>query len=330
MCSFLVFSSFLLSVPHFLVSSFLAVLLPFRSSPFPCFFFSWRQMGHTPNTAGTFRKKFRKNSRKTPETLSERFLEFPSRVRLGCPKPYNSRHLRLPERFQNSLPPSTGTGWERLFFQKWFRRGPLRAGHGIPSSTGGISEQSWRVAGRESGSPELLGSPPTSPEVPRTSPEVFRRLPWKFSRYGTKQQSRGSPEVSLTYPDVPQTSPEVPGLPRGGQPLSLGSLTPSPDSQELSLIYKSLLSLFSPCLFSFPLLLFLSLLLSVHVFLLLLLAWLLSVLLSMQRFLELSCILGTYTGVLQDGAPEGREKLERNYSSHVLGLYLPLKISNYL
>ena len=48
-----------------------------------------------------------RNSGKTPETLSERFLEFPSRVRLGCPKPYNSRHSRLPERFQNSLPPST-------------------------------------------------------------------------------------------------------------------------------------------------------------------------------------------------------------------------------
>ena len=79
-----------------------------------CFFLQGRAghvwlpiMGHTPNTAGTFRKKFRKNSGKTPETLSERFLEFPSRVRLGCPKPYNSRHLRLPERFQNSLPPST-------------------------------------------------------------------------------------------------------------------------------------------------------------------------------------------------------------------------------
>ena len=65
------------------------------------------KVGHTPSTAGTFRKKFRKNSGKTPETLSERFLEFLSRVRLGCPKPYNSRHLRLPERFQNSLPPST-------------------------------------------------------------------------------------------------------------------------------------------------------------------------------------------------------------------------------
>ena len=54
-------------------------------------------VGHTPSTAGTFQKTFRKNSGKTPETLSERL----------CPKPYNSRHLRLPERFQNSLPPST-------------------------------------------------------------------------------------------------------------------------------------------------------------------------------------------------------------------------------
>ena len=95
-------------------------------------------MGHTPSTAGTFRQKFRKNSGKTPETLSERFLEFPSRVRLGCPKPYNSRHLRLPERFQNYLPPQYG--WGRFFFQKWFRRGPPRAGPGSPSSTGGISD----------------------------------------------------------------------------------------------------------------------------------------------------------------------------------------------
>ena len=97
-------------------------------------------LGHTPNTAGTFRKKFRKNSGKTPETLSERFLEFPSRVRLGCPKPYNLRHLRLPEHFQipEFSPPQYG--WGRLFFQNWFRRGPLRACHGIPSSTGGISD----------------------------------------------------------------------------------------------------------------------------------------------------------------------------------------------
>ena len=64
-------------------------------------------LGHTPMTAGTFRKKFWRNSGKTPETLSELFLEFPSRVRLGSPKPYNSRHLKAPEHFQNSLPPST-------------------------------------------------------------------------------------------------------------------------------------------------------------------------------------------------------------------------------
>ena len=67
-------------------------------------------MGRAPSTTGTSQKKFRKSSGKTPETLSERFLEFPSRVRLGCPKPYNSRHLRLPEHFQNSLPPSTAGG----------------------------------------------------------------------------------------------------------------------------------------------------------------------------------------------------------------------------
>ena len=95
-------------------------------------------LDHTPSMAGTFRKKFRKNSGKTQETLSERFLAFPSRVRLGCPKTYSSRHLRLPKRFQNSLPPQYG--WGRFFFQNWFRIGPLRGGHGIPSSTGGISE----------------------------------------------------------------------------------------------------------------------------------------------------------------------------------------------
>ena len=51
-----------------------------------------------------------RNSGKTPETLSELSRKFPSRVRLGCPKPYNSRHLRLPEHFQNYLPPSTAGG----------------------------------------------------------------------------------------------------------------------------------------------------------------------------------------------------------------------------
>ena len=87
------------------------------------FFHSGANLGHTPSAAGTFWKKFRKSSGKTPETLSERFLKFPSRVRLGCPKPYNSRHLRLPEHFQNYLPPSTAGG------ASFFRIG---SGEGLP------------------------------------------------------------------------------------------------------------------------------------------------------------------------------------------------------
>ena len=92
-------------------------------------------VGHTPSTAGTFRKKFRKNSGKTPETLSERFLEFPSGVLLGYPKPYNSRHLRLPEHFQNSLPPSTAG--DASFF---------RSGSGE-----GLSEPGMEFLGRPQG-----------------------------------------------------------------------------------------------------------------------------------------------------------------------------------
>ena len=76
-------------------------------------------LGHAPSTAGTFRK----NSGKTPETLSERFLEFPSRVRRGSPKPYNSRHLRLPEHFQNSLP--TSTAGDASFFRSGSGEGLL-------------------------------------------------------------------------------------------------------------------------------------------------------------------------------------------------------------
>ena len=55
-------------------------------------------------------EKFRNFPRKRSHCLSERFLEFPSRVLLGSPKPYKTRHLRLPEHFQNYLPPSTAGG----------------------------------------------------------------------------------------------------------------------------------------------------------------------------------------------------------------------------
>ena len=86
-------------------------------------------------------------------------------------------------------------------------------------------------------------APPSFWEVPGL-PRKFPELPRKFFgdfpgssltvHSGAKQQSRGSPEISQTSPEVSQTSPEVPGLPRRSA-LSLGSLTPSPDSQRLSL-----------------------------------------------------------------------------------------------
>ena len=85
--------------------------------------------------------------------------------------------------------------------------------------------QIWRVAGRESGNPELLGSPrtspevpQTSPEVPQTSPEVFRRLPpevlslWNFTAI---QGFPGSfPNFPGSFPDFPGSFPDFPG----GQP----------------------------------------------------------------------------------------------------------------
>ena len=99
--------------------------------------------------------------------------------------------------------------------------------------------QIWRVAGRESGSPELLGSPPTSPEVSRTPPEVFGDFPGSSLTVELNSNSRGSPEVSRTSLEVfrrlPRKFPDFPGF----EPLSLGSLTPSPDSQKLSLSYNT-------------------------------------------------------------------------------------------
>ena len=68
---------------------------------------------------------------KTPETLSERFLEFPSRVRLGSANPYNKRHLRLPEHFQHSLQLSMSS-------EVLPERASQSCCHGIPSSTEGI------------------------------------------------------------------------------------------------------------------------------------------------------------------------------------------------
>ena len=79
----------------------------------------------------------------------------------------------------------------------------------------------WRVPGLPRKFPELPR------KFPATSPEVLSL--WNLTAI---QRFPGS------FPDFPGSSPDFPGsFPNfpGGQPLSLGSLTPSPDSQKLSL-----------------------------------------------------------------------------------------------
>ena len=94
-------------------------------------------LGHTPilrlGLSG-------RNFGTTLETLSELGLEFPSRVRLRPPKPYNSRHLKPPELFQTCLPPvQLGTP---LFSEAVPEGASQSCCHhdGIPSSAEGISE----------------------------------------------------------------------------------------------------------------------------------------------------------------------------------------------
>ena len=67
------------------------------------------------------------------------------------------------------------------------------------------------------------------PRLPRTDPNFSRSSAATFSLW-IVDQSRSFPEVQGTSPEVHGTSPEV-----TGQPLSLAILTPSADSQTLSL-----------------------------------------------------------------------------------------------
>ena len=94
------------------------------------------KVGHTPSTAGTSGR----NSGKIPERPWKRSQS----VSWNSPREYGwdppNTIIQGIWRLQSiSRILSPQYGWGRFFFQKWFRRGPLRAGHGIPSSTGGIS-----------------------------------------------------------------------------------------------------------------------------------------------------------------------------------------------
>ena len=79
---------------------------------------------------------------------------------------------------------------------------------------------------------EVPGLPRKFPELPRkfsaTSPEVLSL--WNLA--AISEFPRKFPKLPRKFPKLPRKFQDFPG----GQPLSLGSLTPSPDSQKLSLI----------------------------------------------------------------------------------------------
>ena len=78
--------------------------------------------------------------------------------------------------------------------------------------------QTWRVDGRESGSPELLESPRTSPEVPRTSPEFPRRLPRKFLSVWNLTLGSVPPRTASPGPFGPGTPEKSRKSPPSGPP----------------------------------------------------------------------------------------------------------------
>ena len=73
-----------------------------------------------------------------PGNALRAFPGIPVKSTAGIPQTLLFKAFEASRTFPEFSPPQYG--WGCLFFQKWFRRGPLRAGHGIPSSTEGISD----------------------------------------------------------------------------------------------------------------------------------------------------------------------------------------------
>ena len=76
------------------------------------------------------------------------------------------------------------------------------------------------------------------PRLPRKFPELPRKFFGDFPGGSLTVELSSNPGVPRKFPGLPRKFPKLPrkfaDFP-GGQPLSLGSLTPSPDSQKLSL-----------------------------------------------------------------------------------------------
>ena len=96
-----------------------------NSGPYPQY--GWHFPGEIP-------EKFRKDS----GNALRAFPGIPVESTAGIPQALHLKALEASKAFPELSPPQYD--WGRFFFQKWCRRGPLRAGHGIPSSIEGTSE----------------------------------------------------------------------------------------------------------------------------------------------------------------------------------------------
>ena len=80
-----------------------------------------------------------------------------------------------------------------------------------------------------------------SPGFPGSSPKLPRKFFSDFPGSSLSVELNSNPGVPREFPELPRKFLKLPRKFRdfpGGQPLSLGSLTPSPDSQKLSLILR--------------------------------------------------------------------------------------------
>ena len=103
-------------------------------------------------------------------------------------------------------------------------------------------------------SPDFPGSSPNFPGTfSATSPEVLSL--WNLT--AILRFPGSCPKLPRKFPKLPGKFPDFPG----GQPLSLGNLTPSPDSQKLSLMeipffpedFRGSASIENPCSLGFSL-----------------------------------------------------------------------------
>ena len=115
------------------------LLTTFWTLPFSGSLPELSDLGHTPSTAGTFWKKFRKNSGKTPKCSQSVSWNSPREYGWDAPNPIIKGIWRLPEHESRILSPPVRLGTP-LFSEVVPERASQSCCHGIPSSTEGISE----------------------------------------------------------------------------------------------------------------------------------------------------------------------------------------------